>query len=402
MPVIGGPFDGSLFVTRVAAPTGVQATDTAAIQSAINALPTAGGVVRLQAGLYALNTSIIIASLNNLSIVGEGNSATGIVVNGNYDAFTISGAWTHVKIASVWIGSFAARSAGWGINAQGSSGLYGDGLYLDDVTVQNTNGGIFEKYVANGRCRNVTVLASAVGAAVQPQWWKWACVSHRLLSCQIQTLVNTGSDGMRLDSDCDTIVCHGLEVVGHPGQRFGGSAIRLVNSVGGSSTGPRIVRLRDCFGEYATLDGLKIEDCRDAQVVGGSFANNSDIGINITGGNVVTVDSTTSVANATFGIAVQGGNDVSVARSNFTNNGTAATATYYGAYIGNGTSHVTFTGNHSGDFMFPAIPSQAYGLVIGTGTDYIIATGNDLTRNMTSSLVNNSTGTHNQIANNAT
>jgi hypothetical protein len=302
----------------------------------------------------------------------------------------------------MWIGSFVARSAGWGISAIGASGLYIDGLRLEDVKVQNTNGGIFMKYVANGRHKNVTVLASLASAVVQPQWWIWSCVSHRLLSCQVQALVNTGSDGVRLDSDCDTIVCHGLEVVGHPSQKFGGSAIRLVNSVGGASTGPRIVRLRDCFGEYATLSGLKIEDCRDARIAGCSFANNSDIGVNITGGTKASMTDTTVVANGAFGIAVQGGTHINVSGCDATNNGANSAGTYYGIYIGAGVTHATCTNNHSGDDMFPASPSQAYGLVLATTTDYIVALGNDLTGNMTASLLNNSTGTHNQIANNAT
>lgn len=61
----------------VAAPTGVAATDTAAIQAAHDALPSGGGMVMLQGGIYALTaTGVTFTKKTYLKGLGAGNLDT--------------------------------------------------------------------------------------------------------------------------------------------------------------------------------------------------------------------------------------------------------------------------------------------------------------------------------------
>lgn len=69
-------------VSGVSAPTGVAATDMANIQAAINALPTSGGIVQMQAGTYVLpvpgNPSLgcVNVGVNNTVFAGAGMGVT--------------------------------------------------------------------------------------------------------------------------------------------------------------------------------------------------------------------------------------------------------------------------------------------------------------------------------------
>mgnify|MGYP001581750910 CR=1 FL=1 len=61
----------------VASPSGVAATDSAAIQAAIDAVVTAGGgTIELRSGAYALGTTSLTIGGHNVNIEGRGRLAT--------------------------------------------------------------------------------------------------------------------------------------------------------------------------------------------------------------------------------------------------------------------------------------------------------------------------------------
>lgn len=74
------PPAGGYSTVVVAAPTGVAATDTAAINAALTAAATAGGVVLLHEGTYAINATLTIPA--KVILRGQGKNATVLQASG--------------------------------------------------------------------------------------------------------------------------------------------------------------------------------------------------------------------------------------------------------------------------------------------------------------------------------
>jgi hypothetical protein len=62
------------YAAMVAAPTGVSATDSAAVQAAHDALPAGGGVLRLQRGTYDLTAGVTLSK--QVTVQGEGGPSS--------------------------------------------------------------------------------------------------------------------------------------------------------------------------------------------------------------------------------------------------------------------------------------------------------------------------------------
>lgn len=126
-------------VTYGADPTG-SADSTSAIQDAINALPSTGGVVYLPAGKYKV-TSTLTCTTVPAYFLGDGAWATVVAFSGTGDCFRVYDSTTYSSRTRYSGGFNGITIDGTGAGA-GSSGLHvGDIVQYElDVTVQNFSG----------------------------------------------------------------------------------------------------------------------------------------------------------------------------------------------------------------------------------------------------------------------
>lgn len=118
-------------VIGVPAPTGVSATDTANIQAALNLVPASGAEVRLQWGVYAVNSGGLTCA-NPVTIVGAGSGShlTGgtriQVTSATADALYLSGVSSQVRDLTIERPSFATSrsTAGSGIRAANAEWMH--------------------------------------------------------------------------------------------------------------------------------------------------------------------------------------------------------------------------------------------------------------------------------------
>lgn len=121
----------------IGAPTGVAATDTAAIQNAINALPASGGAVRLSAGTYTLNARLLLPS--KVTLLGAGMGIT---------ILTQTTAGTPVIVSRNWVSATSASAAGSthiaDLTVYGSTGTSAHGIILRDFYSSINNVSIYD------------------------------------------------------------------------------------------------------------------------------------------------------------------------------------------------------------------------------------------------------------------
>lgn len=144
----GGPLSlGSSYgtVATVAAPTGTAATDTAAIQAAIDSL-TAGGQAVLRAGTYSINAPIVVHS--NLALLGSSRGATILqLANGaNVDVVQTAGFATY-------LGTGEAVSDG----SRGPSRFILRNFIIDGNRANNSSGNGLSLFGLDYDVENVTV-----------------------------------------------------------------------------------------------------------------------------------------------------------------------------------------------------------------------------------------------------
>lgn len=369
----------------------------AAIQTAIDAAKAAGGgIVQLTAGAYQLSGSLTIDTATDITIVGAGANTTKLVVNGNYNAITVTGVCSRIFVRDMWIGSFVARTSGYGISVTGTSGIFADSIHLRNLLIQNTSQAVYFQYVSTSIWRDVSYLQSISSAAgAGPVYQCISTVSVRMdWVLATSTAGQIAGDGLVLDSNTDTFVMSAVNIANV------NVGIKLTNSAGGAATGPRLVRLTDCYVESCTSHGFSISDGRDVRLIACHSAVNHGSGYSITGGTGINVVGGIALSNDMHGFylagaAVKGAALVGVTASN---NSQATSVTYDGIRIDDNTSHVRVTGNRSGDFVFTLTNKQRYGLSISaTGTDYISAQGNDFSGNTTDDVNDLSTGANNSV-----
>lgn len=368
----------------------------ATIAHAVSLLPS-GGKVFLQPGNYQLTAPITLTGTTDLTIEGCAPNATSLIVNGNFDHFDVTGITARLRLANMWLGSFAVRSAGYGVKITGTSGTHSNNIQLENLVIQNTAQGLYAQYSDSMIIDRVRYVQSLAGAASVGSIFTIVSSATAWVDRSDATSTNgqIAADGFTLDSDTDTMIIGDL-LISNCAQ-----GVVLKNTLGGSSTGPRLVRLRDAYVESCSSSGYFIADGRDVRLRGCHSAVNSADGFTLVGGNSIKFDDCIALQNAKHGYNISGVSltDTRLIACDASNNSTASVGSYSGAIIGSGvsTSHVRIIGGRFGDFIFPASPSQQYGISITTTTDYVIASMNDCEGNMTGGVNNLSTGTHNSI-----
>lgn len=359
------------------------------------AVAAGGGVVYLPAGFfYFTTTPTALAGTLGVIFMGAGRNVTHLIQGANaVNIFTLGDGATRVQLRDMWIGSLQARAAGFGIFAQGGAIAVSE-LIVERVTFQNLPNAIYLDKTT-GTFQDVRYLQTIVGATAGVVFYMIRCNGGPTIR-DFSAFCTAGSfpnDVVRVDSDCDTVTLYNSQIA--LGGNGPGAAYRFMNSVGGASTGPRLCRLTDCYGENCAY-GFLIEAARDVRLRGCHTANSTNDGFLVTGGDSVTLTDCFATANGHHGFGVTGGNRVKIEGCTAADNSTAADNTYDGFHLDTVTG-VRLVGNAAGNFIYGFANRQRYGMYIGAATDYIYAALGDMRGNQTSSFASFSTGSHNVI-----
>jgi hypothetical protein len=360
--------------------------------AALTAL-SSGGRVMLLPGAHQLSGAVALTTRTDITIEGAGPNLSQVVVNGNYNAFTVSGVCSRIRFKDLWIGSFAARTSGLGISVVGTSGTHSDNITLDNVMIQNTAQAAFAQYVDSMSWDRVKYTQSISSAAIGGSLFRvLQCASHNIDGIVTQATTGTiASDALVLDSDTDTMIVTRCTL------DRANRGVVLTNSIGGGSTGPRLVRITDCYIELCASSGYAVTDGRDVRFKGAHAAANTGAGFDISGGTSIKLSDCLALQNGTHGYYVHGStvNDARLMGCDASNNSQNASVTYDGIRVEDNTSHVRISNSRSGDYVFTLANKQRYGLSIGsTSTDHINASDNDFIGNTTAAVGNFSTGTN--------
>ena len=361
------------------------------IMAAINAASGSGATVRLP-GAVQLGGSIALNAITDITIAGAGANATLLVVNGDYSCFDITGLCSRIRFKDFCVVSFESRADGYAFSVINTTGTPSDDFSFDNVTIQNTRGGFYFDNLHLVRITDAQVTQSISGA-MDFAFYCINTISWHIDRMVARALVGTFSgDIVTVDSNCDTCLLHKVEAYNGD---LAGFAFR--NSLGGGSdTGPRLVRVTDCYAEFCANNYL-IEDCRDLRMTAPHAVGATNINFWIAGGDSITITSPWAHQGDGHGIHVTGGNDIEIVSPKCCHNSQGASNTYDGIRIEDNVTHCRIVGGRSGDYLF-GLDKQRYGLSIGsTGTDYITIIGLDTTTNNSGGLANFSTGANNRI-----
>ena len=227
--------------------------DAAAIAATIAAVPKQGGIVYFPPGVYLLNSSITVHARTDLSFVGAGVSATRLQMNANgVTVLSFTGVCSRIAIRDVWLGAVDAFTSGGCLSIIGTSAAHSDSFVIDNVRLQNTPAPWFAEYLDNSQIRNVRVMQTIAGAVKNVAMLMSSCVSNTFAEVvMLSTAGQFGSEGVRVDYDCDTIVFINSQVL-----HAGTVGWRCAQT--GGHTGPRLCRFTNCYAESCSSSGWLI------------------------------------------------------------------------------------------------------------------------------------------------
>ena len=359
------------------------------------AIAAGGGVVYYPAGFWHHTTQpSLLTGIQSIIYQGAGRNATHIVQGADgIRLFDLGEGAVRVQLRDMWVGSLSARPSGWGVRAI-SGGTDISEMTFERVTFQNLATPLHFDNVVQSRFMDVRYLQTISGATTTVVCYMIRCVSNRMEDWQV--LATAGSfpaDIVRLDSDCDTLVAHGCDF---PllGDQAACAGWRFRNSVGGGSTGPRLVKLTDCYVEDGG-SGFVIEAARDIALEKCHVASCLNAGYEVTGGDSVAIKNSFAFNNGTHGIVVTGGNGVQIVGNRCSNNSQTTDNTYDGIRVQGTVESLLIQGNRSGDFILATANRQRAGIGIASGT----VTGahvvdNDTRDNDTAGILDSGTATY--------
>jgi len=155
--VAGG---GGYATQVVAAPTGVAATDTAAINAAIAALPAGGGMVALREGVYVVNASIVLPAGKPIALVGQGKASIIRSTASNInivDGPASGGVLSRSLIANLSIESPSSGTST-GLKLAPAGGVTWSDITVSNVRFHNLDIGIMVQAQADGTVQDLYVL----------------------------------------------------------------------------------------------------------------------------------------------------------------------------------------------------------------------------------------------------
>jgi len=328
--------------------------DTMAIQTAINAIPSTGGIVFFPKGIYIITAAIKIK--DDLVLLGSGQAseikiANGanidILVNANYPS---AGGGNRAKILNLKLNGNKANNT-----QNGSLVLYG------------VNDGVIAFCNIEGGDGTIPLLRNS------SNWF----IGYNRIN-------NAGTDGITVYDGSNNNVIIGNVVTsssGHgilvQGLEVNGQAFSFGNVIIGNQV------LNNTLNGIYLFNGVK-----ETKVIGNTSNNNGSRGIDVYSETTANLTTTTHrnsniviIGNTCKNNAVDEGIKV-------WDNGTA----------GLGALDVYIEGNRCFDDQ--GTPTQGYGIVIQNQADYVMIVNNNVRGNATGSIVSGGSGTNIEIRNN--
>jgi hypothetical protein len=356
----------------------------------------------LAPGFHQLSGTISIPSLQGLRIEGAADYGSQLVVNGNYDAISISGLCDRITLRDLLIVSFVARASGAGVRmaASGSPHAY---MVMDHVKVQNTHDGIVIDNVQRSHFTRIDIEQTSSGFMAGNGLLMSRTVSTRfdnIVSVAIPGAGTIGGYACLIEYDCDTVSINGLEAA-----RSAQASLAFSNSLGVGHTGPRLVRINGAWIEASSSNGVAIYSARDLHINGLCSDLNGLDGILVDGGTCIRITSPWVALNNRHGINVTGAGtqealvQCTITDPDCTNNSQSTDNAYDGISITAAGTPVTVIGGRSGDHdpYGTVTNKQRYGLDIGASTNYVSIVGTELSLNKTDPIRNQSTGLNNSL-----
>lgn len=374
--------------------------DTAALQAAINAVPSDGGTVVIPAGVYLISSSLVI-NTNNTSLVGVGAGSCIRIANGalGIDALKIgdgSSTRAHCAVRNLLLDAQSQKTGGVGILLNKCFKIWLQDLLIDKQfrSLQYTN--TTEVWLSSSDIRNSKEHGLFIDNDLTQgfDWYISDCVFDN------PDVVNTGSGifwngGETLVvTNCDVLrFSTGLHINPAAGResRFGfftnlildtcsDNNVKVTNTGSGASVG---FTFTNCWSGTATNYGVLI-DRPGAGLVQG---------VRWVGGKVF--------HNGLAGFRLAGGQDVHISDCDIIANSQTSSAARHGVEVGGDISEFSVRGCRIGG-GFQQGDTQGYAIHIDSGTsDHYIITDNDCHGNNNTPKINdNGSGANKIVANN--
>lgn len=345
-----------------AAPTGVAATDTAAINAAIGELSAAGGTVLLWPGVYAVNATITIG-VDNVTIVGQGRGGNGNATGPKTGATRIDFSLTNADLFAVTHDNFhiydldlnctGVATAGYAINESGGANAR-FGLFVNNVQITHFYRGIF----MGGNFQDKVSFCEIVD-----------CVNRGIV---VQTWSGGNDYGAQQICNCDIYSTTAKQPL---------TAIEVV--------GVRDLRISDCNCYWFTGDGLLIDPTGLSQQGPSNVAANiqvvnsilwgDDCGIKIVGGSADPILDimVTNCRMISSNVGVYISNPAASSDRILLNNCIIRSNVFTGVDVATFNGAVTITGCHVSD----CTDAAANGILIEAGAKTFTLAGNTCINN---------------------
>ncbi len=371
------------------------ADDTAAIQAAIDAVPTNGGIVFFPPGTYKISVALSI-DVASVHVLGSGIGATIITTNSTTADMFAFGAGTttrqELSIEKLSLNTSVTRTGGAAIHFNNTASVRVSNIHMSQqfigISYENTNIGILE----NLQIRD-TVASTGVGIDI------FGAAENNI---DIQNVLMDAADAsdplagirIRQGSSINIIAC---DIIHHErGLFIIPDASQVVTSI----------YVRSSFFDLSALEGIHLlagsgTTIHRISISGGWASSNTQRGILLDGAGTidgVAITDNRILLNDLDGIVVSTGENIFIGHNQISGNSAASSGTNHGIVFGANISEFQIIGNQIGDNSGTGTEKQGRGIVLtaGTGDNYIIA-NNDMRGNVTSGLLDSAAGTTVQI-----
>ena len=380
-------------VIVVSHPTG------AAIQAAIDSLPT-GGTIYLTATKPYVITATLVISTNGINLIGLGSKRTtllaehGAVLTVSYHAeeqlLLVQGA-SDVSISGLKVDTRNEDNTS--ELRQGISVWNSNGIQITDVSfVRNLGPNAYNRALAFEQSSNVTASKCVVSQS-RDGIFVWECNNFNLTECNVH--------------DCEVFGTNFTGVV---------SGIDLINNTSGNVSSCSIARNTVPGGMFVTnCENIVINNCTVSETLPyPGQPGNDGIFIQLSPNGPITVENCKLIKNSGAGVSAQGSSNVTIQGCLTQNSGTLGLGGS-GISVNGGTQNVRVSGNTVSDTRNPsyggivagyssdsdidctishnAVHGLAQGVALGPSSSNFTVEFNDLTQNGTCVLDQGSNNT---------
>jgi hypothetical protein len=348
--------------------------DTQAVQAAINAVPTTGGIVVFPAGTYRISAPLTIAT-NSVTLAGMGRGTTISVAHvGN--VLNVSGQDFVLRDLGITVATSVAATRAGNVIINPTA-LLGKVLNVTVLGSSTVNNGGFAGHLTSTAGEWSYERVRFIGGTTWEYLFKTKSTGTTMAGLLIDDLCvfsTTFSDaGLIFDTLTDTVKMSHSQIAG----ATAAPAIHVRNT--GAGQAPRWIHLVDVSAETNSLGpALKVDDGRDVAYVDGYFASALNAVV-LAGGTEISIAHNVITNIQQHGITIASGVTGARIHANYFDDaaGLATTNTYDCVNVANTVTNFSITDNY---YRAPSANKPRYGINISGANDgFFVVTGNDTT-----------------------